>query len=361
MRHFTLPLAALVALCPLLTRAQGTGADAFENRDFITAQERWLEEAREGSAEAMLGLGLLADRGYGQGRDQDMALDWYLQAATLGLAEAQFNVAIMYDAGLGRPRDAQQAQLWYTRAALRGHTRAQYNLGLLFETGDGIPQNLRQAAYWFAEATPELPAAAEKTISIELAPDLLTAPAITFAEVGSTGIELIWNTSAPEVLVEVANLPELGETDTDDEYVAVANGSGLLTVDMFQSDGAVWRVSSIAADGSDYMSTDWQSSAGEVPQAGRITFVVDPDISGMEAAANIFASQLRDDGFRVHVERDARPEAENYYISYGFASDLETASKIASYLPAAGPVVPIKQVVGGTLPGEIVVHFNAYR
>jgi len=363
MRQVLLSFCVIAALCPVSVWAQDSGADAFADRDFAAAKDRWEIEAEAGSTEAMLGLGLLADRGFGQPRDLDLAFDWYQRAAELGLAEAQFNIAIMHDAGIGRSRDPAQAQLWYTRAALRDHTRAQYNLGLLLEAGDGVAANPALAAHWFAQAAATLPAAADKAQSGFADVEAIGPPDIAFASATGRDVELVWNSTSDTVtnfLVEAVRIPSVDDNYDRPLTAQTTAASGFLDKDI-DAGNTVWRVSNLSVDNLDYAPSRWVAPQGVKPPKGRVTFIVDPDTDGMAAAASVFADQLRSAGYWVRLDRD-RPDAiDGFYISYGYAADQPFADDIARYLPTNGTILPMKQVRGGTLPGEIFVNLSALK
>lgn len=364
MKRFALTLAVMVALCPTYVWAQDNGAAAFADRNFDMAKQLWLSEAAHGSAEAMLGLGLLADRGFGQQRDFDEAFGWYSQAADLGLSEAQFNVAIMLDAGLGRARDAQQAHIWYTRAALRDHARAQYNLGLLFESGDGIASNDGLASFWFSKAARSLTAAADKSLTQASSTRSIASPNILFADVGPSQLELVWNTdpaSSPRHLVEVLNVPGSDENYAAPEISVTTAGSGILDMTVRAGQDAVWRVVNIAGDDSDYAASEWLGTQDTLPLPGRITLLIDPELEAMAAAADVFASALRDAGYWVQIDQVTRTEFDGFYVSYGYASDQDLAQSVAAFLPSTGQIFLAKQVLRATQPGEIVVNLGAMR
>ncbi len=364
MRRSALVTAVLLCLCPALSWAQDTGAEAFASRDFARAAEIWQQEAAAGSAQAMLGLGLLADRGYGGARDFDIAFDWYAKAAALGLAEAQFNIAIMYDAGLGRPRDPEQALTWYTRAALRGHPRAQYNLGLLYETAEAGAANPALAAYWFVKAAQSVPAAAQKAQVSVSQTDMIAAPTLAFAAGTGQDAELVWHPvpdASPTYLVEILDVPLSGDDYAAPILSRVTTGSGLLETVASLSDNAVWRVSNLSDDATDYAPSDWIGTGAAPLPEGRITLMVDPASAAMAQAATLFATDLRSAGYWVTVATQFRPEFEDFYISYGFATDLPAAQRLASYLPRTTDVTPLKQVLNRTQPGEIIVNLAAFR
>lgn len=364
MKNFILSCAVSIALLPATCWAQVDAAAAFANRDFATAKALWLSEAADGSAEAMLGLGLLADRGFGQQRDFDVAFDWYLQAASLGLAEAQFNVAIMLDAGLGRRRDVEEAQIWYTRAALREHARAQYNLGLLYETSDGIASNPALATYWFGKAAQTVPAAAQKEVMQVTASRTLAAPDMTFDNVSTSQVELVWNADPNATathLVEVIEAPRFDES-YDAPTISVSTvASGILDLNGLQSTDAIWRVVNLASDDTDYAASEWSSSEGIEPPRGRITLISDPAVKSMENAVSVFASALRQAGYWVQLTDEVSMQSDNFYVSYGYASDQHLAQAVAEFLPSTEQIIPAKQLLRSMQPGEVVVNLGAFR
>ncbi|WP_019956132.1 tetratricopeptide repeat protein [Yoonia vestfoldensis] len=357
MRRVAIIAGVLAILHPASGWAQDTGAQAFARNDLAAARALWRDEAAAGSAEAMLGLGLLADRGTGGARDPEAAFDWYAQAAALGLAEAQFNLAIIHDAGTDRPRDVDAAILWYTRAALRDHARAQFNLGLLYEAGDGIAANPALAQYWFDKAAMAIPAAAAKALPPQPAIGV-TAPDLLFAQGG----EVVWTiaeASSPTFLVEALRLPRGTDNYAAPEIAVVTAGSGLL-LDAGDDADVLWRVSSLAPNGTNYAPSAWAGADGIVPPAGRVTLIANPSSPAMRSAAEVFATDLRHAGYWVRLDARAPQEGEAY-ISYGFAADQPIAAKLAAYLPTLTGITPVKQSLNSTAPGEVIVNLAAFR
>lgn len=364
MRRCAVISATLLCLCPALGWAQDSGAEAFANRDFATAKQLWQQEAATGSAEAMLGLGLLADRGHGGARDLETAFDWYAKAADLGLAEAQFNLAIMYDAGLGRQRDSAQAVTWYTRAALRGHPRAQYNLGLLYETEEAETANPDLASYWFEQAAQTVPAAAEKSRDSGSDIGIVAAPTIAFAQGSGQNAELVWQSApqaGPTYLVEILEVPVADEDYPAPVLSRRTTASGLLDDETPVPQNSVLRVSNISNDATDYAASAWVGNGAVQGPDGRVTLMVDPASPAMATAATLFATDLRAAGYWVRVATDIMPAFEDFYISYGYTADLPIVERLANYLPRTTDFIPVKQVLDGTQPGEIIVNLAAFR
>ena len=356
---------ALTAICPTLTWADSPADQALIAGDYTSARSIWTKEAAEGSAEAMLGLGLLADRGHGQSRDLSVAYDWYLRAAQAGLAEAQFNVAVMLDAGVGQSRDVKAAQVWYTRAALRGHARAQYNLGLLFETGDGLVANPQIASYWFALAASDVPAAANRTPAPAQAGDTLVAPDILYAEQQENGVEVIW--SAPPSLsatyvLETAKMPEDESDYAASLLSAPTTGSGLIDSIMpTASDDLMWRVLNLSGDQTNYAASDWVLASDRAAPDGRITLLYDPAIAAMADASAYFAEALRSAGFWVKTDRRPTDAASSVYVGYTYAADAALAQMVAEFLPVGPVATDVNQINGFSQPGEIVIDLAAFR
>ena len=348
----------LVLASGLSARAEGTGAEAYAARDFATAEALWTEEARAGSAEAMLGLGLLADYGLLGPRSGDQAFAWYSRAAEAGSAEAQFNLAVMFDAGRDRPRDAEAAALWYTRAALRDHARAQFNLALLYEAGDGVPRAGAAATYWFDAAATELPAAAERagtSPSDEDDPALARQdPRLLHAGGDDRALELVWLPGGgPDAPLEIEVLPAGAEGYPQAERLDAATGTGPL----LPRAGADSLARLILLDpaASDYRASDWKG-AGPGPK-GRIRLQFDTGDARLLHAAGIFGEDLIAAGFWVRDDAargGAIPATAAVTIAYRYRSDAAMAEALAAYLPAA--VTAFDPEASTLAPGEVAIR-----
>lgn len=81
------------------------------------------------------------------------AEDRYLNLAREGNAEAQYKLGGCYELGLqGVRKQYQNAFYWYKRAAEQGHTNAQYRLGFCYEYGIGVANNFDYAVSWYRKA-----------------------------------------------------------------------------------------------------------------------------------------------------------------------------------------------------------------
>lgn len=349
-------IVALIAMCPAMSWAQSPAEAAFARQDFATAQRLWQGDAEAGDPQAMLGLGLLLDRGYGGARDPAAAFDWYLQAADLGLAEAQFNIAVMYDAGLGQSRSPEEALLWYSRAALRGHARAQYNLGLLYDSTGSDMYNPDLAQHWFQQAATVLPAAKEK-INQSNTPDTdKSYPRILFAD-WNAGREVVWTTSGPadNFFLEEVPLPHNGIGFAPSTMSDPLTGSGLLLPDETVSGPIGVRVLTLSDDATSYAASDWTNGGPK----GRITLIADPSSAAMMAAAEVFAQDLQTEGYWTNIS--TRVGQSEGYVTYGFEQDMDLAEVIMAYLPK--PAHDVTNILKGSAlrPGEIRVDLTALR
>ena len=369
-------LAAVVsaALAPALAAqdAPGSGKAAFDRRDFATAAALWRAEAAAGSAEASFGLGLLSDLGLGTARDAAKALRWYMEAASDGMPEAEFNVGVMMDAGTGVPRDPVAAAVWYARAAANDHNRGQYNLGLLYESGDGVPRNADLARYWFDRAGATLPAASERRAALVpttegerrfVAPDLGAAVPVP-AETPRMA-ELVW--SAPpgpqdsRYLVELAQLPEGGETWGSLLLSQSTGGSALATPLPARTARYAWRVSLVNARATHYAASNWQILGAEaapgrvrgIPEGRVILHVGGSDGSARWLAEEV-AGSFWNSGLWVRIEEDRSPAAETG-VRYAFAEDATLAASVAEFLPVLSEGDTLLAPDPDAAPGEVHV------
>jgi len=83
--------------------------------------------AGQGHTDALLNLGMIYERGYGQGIPQDYreAVKWYRLAAEMGSAGAQANLGMMYIRGFGVSRNLIRAHMWLDLASSKGIGLAQ--------------------------------------------------------------------------------------------------------------------------------------------------------------------------------------------------------------------------------------------
>lgn len=349
------------------------GQAAFDAQDFAEADRLWRAEAAQGSASAMLGLGLLRDLGLGGSRDPAGALRWYLEAANLGLAEAQFNVGVMLDSGIGLNRQPLAAAAWYGRAAAGGNARASYNLGLLFAEGDGVDQNTDLARFWLSEAASSLSAARLRLESLEPADPqtrALFAPTPLgggIVEAPRPRVELAWAARpGPEGTgfhVQIARRPDAAAAT--DRLISEQTQASAVRIDLDDTAGQLaWRVFRLSREDGRYASGPWQvlqNDGGTVsPPQGLLQILHAPD----DAAAGRFAEELRAvfdrAGFWTDIRTDAPEAPAASAVSHAFAQDADLAAAIAAFLPglsgrdvrsvpdaSASPGMVVVTLVGG--------------
>ncbi len=112
----------LAARRPIKTTAQdceirGGEYVAYDRADYRTALQTWLEQAKQGNAEAQAYVGEIYEKGLGLPADYKAAFIWYSRAAEQNNSRAQINLGYLYEKGLGVPRDMLKALNWYRRAS----------------------------------------------------------------------------------------------------------------------------------------------------------------------------------------------------------------------------------------------------
>lgn len=129
------------------------GLNAYQDKDYATAREKWLQAAELGNPQAMFNLGTLYANGEGVSGDAEQALNYFRRAADAGLAAAQHNLALAYYQGKGVERSIPRAKTWWQRAAEQNHPQAQFNLGVLLWKGEEVAHDETEALKWFRKAS----------------------------------------------------------------------------------------------------------------------------------------------------------------------------------------------------------------
>jgi hypothetical protein len=113
----------------------------------------WMQQAAEhGDAQAQLELARMLIAGTGVASDHHAAYRWALEAAKADLVQAQVLVASMAFDGDGAARNHPEAVAWFRKAAEHGDTFAMVQLGLLLRDGDGTTRSGPEAMQWFRQA-----------------------------------------------------------------------------------------------------------------------------------------------------------------------------------------------------------------
>lgn len=100
---------------------------AYDRADYRTALQTWLEQAKQGNAEAQTYVGEIYEKGLGLPADYKTAFTWYTRAAEQNYSRAQINLGYLYEKGLGVPRDMLKALNWYRRASGIGDDHLDYS------------------------------------------------------------------------------------------------------------------------------------------------------------------------------------------------------------------------------------------
>lgn len=349
---------------PAVAQSFATGQQAYAARDWRAAEEIWIEEAKAGSAEALLGLGNLSDFGLTGEADPEKAFGYYFEAAKLGQAEAAFNVAVMYDSGVGVGQDRKAAATWYSFAALDQFPRAQFNLGQIYAMGDGVPKNPAIAKLWFDQAAGSVPAAAEALTTLDapvvagmVAPEPLQIVVMDMGD--ETEARFAWLAApGPEGAVYRVELIPADQAREPKEVVSAETTLSAVALPLDRpADQLAWRVLQITPD--DYAASDWQLTTGgrlDVTPALKVRFeFFEEDRRGRGYAERVGASLARSGAVVTYDMSGAALEASA--VEYRFTSDAPLARQIADFLPAVAGEGPTQSTDAALAPGEIRVRF----
>ena len=109
------------------------------------------QQAAQGNAEAMNGLGLIYSRGMGVPVNEALALEWFTKAGQNGYPKAYYNLGKLYKEGVGVPKDLVQALAFFKKAAQTGYNDGYVYWGEMYKDGLGTPQDYSQAMTIFKE------------------------------------------------------------------------------------------------------------------------------------------------------------------------------------------------------------------
>ncbi len=121
------------------------GEEAFKNRRYTEAFNKFLPEAQKGDYRSQYYVGYLYLYGLGVNQDEDLALKYIKQSADQKYDTALALLGYLYDEGRLVPVDKKKAINLYKMAAEQGNTSALLNLGLAYYKGDGILKNDQKA------------------------------------------------------------------------------------------------------------------------------------------------------------------------------------------------------------------------
>jgi TPR repeat protein len=150
--RFTAPGQAEPALP--LTEAQlyERGKLAYDAKNYQTAFSYYLQAAKAGNTDGMVGLGICYEYGHGTKPDPAEAVRWYRQAASAGHAEGMYFLGLNYEKAIGLPQDYTNAVYWYRQAAEAGNTNGMVSLGACYKDGRGVRQDAVLGFSWVRQA-----------------------------------------------------------------------------------------------------------------------------------------------------------------------------------------------------------------
>ena len=120
--------------------AYQAGRSAEAGQDYARARTLYDTAADEGSAAAMVSLGVLYESDRGGAPDFARARDLYGRAAALGDREAALRLGSLYETGRGVDKDYAQARRWYEKSAALGEQTAMEKLAIFYQRGLGGPK-----------------------------------------------------------------------------------------------------------------------------------------------------------------------------------------------------------------------------
>lgn len=355
---------AFILPCPSWAQGYANGQAAYAQRDWLAAESLWKQEAEEGSAVALLGMGNLYDFGLVGASDPERAFSFYLEAAKAGLSEAAFNVAVMHDSGIGTPQDLDAAASWYSFAALGGNARAAYNLGKFFADGVGVEQNETLAAYWYKTVAESLASASDAFAA--LPPTLLNESAEisapeplsmeVFALPAGAEARMAWqNRSTASGTTYWVDLIRIGSGGMTPLATARTPGSAV-AIDLKSTETPLaWRVAQVATGG--YAASAWITDKGEpmlAPPTGVVRFEFASDDRRAEGLAYRLGAAMERFG-AIIVYAEAKRAIETSAVSYRYPQDAAFAADVAAFLPGAGVEGAILQPNGDMAPKEVHV------
>ncbi len=90
---------------------------AYDRADYRTALNVWLEQAKDGDAEAQNYVGEIFEKGLGTTPDYQAAAQWYQKAVDQGFERAMVNLGYLYEKGLGVEKNVAVALNFYRKGS----------------------------------------------------------------------------------------------------------------------------------------------------------------------------------------------------------------------------------------------------
>ncbi|MCE5278871.1 MAG: tetratricopeptide repeat protein [Planctomycetaceae bacterium] len=123
-----------------------------DRENYPEARRLYQTAAKEGHHEAMVALGVLAELGLGQRRDNRLARRWYRKAAHSGSAWGSSCLGFLYETGRGGRKYHALAARHYLMGAQKRHPWCMVQLAMLYRSGKGVRRDLAKAAWLLARA-----------------------------------------------------------------------------------------------------------------------------------------------------------------------------------------------------------------
>ena len=116
---------SLLVMCGCLWADTFTeGSNAFNNKDYRVALEKWKLSANSGDSYASFNIGTIYYFGLGTQQNYYEALQWFKKATFVEDGRAEFLIGDMYLKGQGLSQDWVGAKVWLTISELKGNKNA---------------------------------------------------------------------------------------------------------------------------------------------------------------------------------------------------------------------------------------------
>ncbi len=134
-----------------LTTARLHLLEGSRNYNPTVALAIYQQQAANGNAEAMNGLGLLYSKGIGVVENEQEGIMWLEKAAENGYAKAWYNLGLLYKEGVGATENPTKAIVCFEKAAKGGYDLAWQKWGGMAMKGNGVSQDYTLAISIFKQ------------------------------------------------------------------------------------------------------------------------------------------------------------------------------------------------------------------
>ena len=138
---------------PVYAATYEDGEAAYEAEDYKKAVSIWETLAEQGDVTSQPKMAKLYKTGSQVKKDKAAVFKLYNQAAEQGSAEAMLELGLIYMSGqIDVKRDQANARELYLKAANQGYAKAQYYYGVTYYRGEGVPTDYVQGYVWMSGA-----------------------------------------------------------------------------------------------------------------------------------------------------------------------------------------------------------------